>query len=90
MTHAFFKALLFMGAGSVIARDGRRRSRSTGWAASARRCRSPSSTFTIGALALAGFPLISGFFSKDEILAFTLNRGGWYVVLACSATSPRC
>ena len=39
-------------------------------------------TFTIGALALAGFPLTSGFFSKDEILAFTINRGGWYVVLA--------
>ena len=38
-------------------------------------------TFTIGALALAGFPLTSGFFSKDEILAFTINRGGFFVVL---------
>ena len=50
-------------------RDGRRPGHATGWAASARRCRSPSACFLIGALALAGFPLLSGFFSKDEILA---------------------
>jgi len=39
-------------------------------------------TFTVGALALAGFPLFSGFFSKDEIIAFGLHRGGLYAVLA--------
>jgi NADH-quinone oxidoreductase subunit L len=39
-------------------------------------------TFLVGALALSGFPLTSGFFSKDEILAFTINRGGGYWVLA--------
>ena len=80
MTHAFFKALLFMGAGSVIAAMGGVQSldRMGGF-----RKAMPFTfvMFTIGALALAGFPLMSGFFSKDEILAFTLNRGGGYVVL---------
>ena len=80
MTHAFFKALLFMCAGSVIAAmagsqdldkmGGFRKAMPFTFLA-----------FVIGALALSGFPLISGFFSKDEILAFTINRGGGYVVL---------
>jgi NADH-quinone oxidoreductase subunit L len=80
MTHAFFKALLFMGAGSVIGAmagiqdmdrmGGFRRAMPFTFV-----------TFTIGALALAGFPGTSGWFSKDEILAFAFNRGGWYVVL---------
>ena len=80
MTHAFFKALLFMGAGSVIGAmagiqdmdrmGGFRRAMPFTFV-----------TFAIGALALAGFPGTSGFFSKDEILAFAFNRGGWYVVL---------
>jgi NADH-quinone oxidoreductase subunit L len=80
MTHAFFKALLFMGAGSVIGAMSGEQSldRMGGF-----RKAMPFTfvTFTVGALALAGAPLMSGFFSKDEILAFTLNRGGWYVVL---------
>jgi NADH-quinone oxidoreductase subunit L len=81
MTHAFFKALLFMGAGSVIGAmagiqdvdrmGGFRRAMPFTFV-----------TFTVGGLALAAFPLTSGFFSKDEILAFTINRGGWYWVLA--------
>ena len=81
MTHAFFKALLFMGAGSVIAAMAGNQDldRMGGF-----RKAMPFTfvTFTIGALALAGFPLTSGFFSKDEILAFTINRGGFFVVLA--------
>ena len=80
MTHAFFKALLFMGAGSVIGAMSGEQSldRMGGF-----RRAMPFTfiTFTVGALALAGAPLMSGWFSKDEILAFTLNRGGWYVVL---------
>ena len=81
MTHAFFKALLFMGAGSIIGAMAGAQSldRMGGF-----RKAMPFTfvTFTIGALALAGVPLMSGFFSKDEILAFALNRGGGYVVLA--------
>ena len=66
-THAFFKALLFLGSGAVIhALAGEQDLRNMGglkkylpityW------------TFLIGALAIAGFPFLSGFFSKDEIL----------------------
>src|SRR3712207_609024 len=81
MTHAFFKALLFMGAGSVIGAMAGTQDidRMGGFK---RAMPFTFLTFTIGALALAGFPLLSGFFSKDEILAFTVERGGVYVVLA--------
>jgi NADH-quinone oxidoreductase subunit L len=80
MTHAFFKALLFMGAGSVIgAMAGLQdMDRMGGFK---RAMPFTYRTFVIGALALAGFPLLSGFFSKDEILAFTIDRGGGYVAL---------
>ena len=81
MTHAFFKALLFMAAGSVIgAMAGiQDMDRMGGF-----RKAMPFTfiTFVAGALALAGFPFTSGFFSKDEILAYTINRGGGFVVLA--------
>jgi NADH-quinone oxidoreductase subunit L len=81
MTHAFFKALLFMGAGSIIgAMAGiQDLDRMGGF-----RKAMPFTfvTFTIGALALAGFPIMSGWFSKDEILAYAIARGSWFVVLA--------
>jgi len=81
MTHAFFKALLFMGAGSVIAAMANEQSLDK---MGGLRKAMPFTyvTFTIGALALAAFPLTAGFFSKDEILAYTLNRGGAYTILA--------
>ena len=82
MTHAFFKALLFMGAGSVIGAmagiqdmdrmGGFRRAMPFTFV-----------TFTIGALALAGFPLTAGLVLEGRdhrVRAF--NRGGFYAVLA--------
>ncbi len=69
VTHAFFKALLFLGAGSVMhALDGELDIRKMGNL----RAKMPTTnwTFLIGAAALAGIPLFSGFFSKDEILYY--------------------
>ena len=81
MTHAFFKALLFMGAGSVIgAMNGEQSLDRMGGFRKAMPF--TFATFTIGALALAAFPPLSGLFSKDAILAFDLHRGGLYAVLA--------
>ncbi|MHB0867875.1 MAG: NADH-quinone oxidoreductase subunit L [Chloroflexota bacterium] len=76
MTHAFFKALLFMAAGGVIhALAGEEDLRRMGglWKA----LPSMYLGFLVGGLALSGFPLLSGFFSKDEILyaAFASERG---------------
>ena len=79
-THAFFKALLFMGAGSVIAAMGGEQNMDQ-MGGFRKSMPFTYATFLIGALALAAFPLMSGFFSKDEILAYTINRGGGYVVL---------
>ena len=81
MTHAFFKALLFMAAGSVIAAMAAIQNidRMGGFRkAMAFTC----GTLTVGALALAGFPGTSGFFSKDEILTFAAARGGMYWIFA--------
>jgi NADH-quinone oxidoreductase subunit L len=67
MTHAFFKSLLFLGAGSVIhALDGEQDIWKMGQLA--HKMPVTTWTFVIGALALAGIPPLSGFWSKDEIL----------------------
>jgi NADH-quinone oxidoreductase subunit L len=67
MTHAFFKALLFLGAGSVIhGMSGEQDIRQMGGLG--KKMPVTRTTFLIGCLALAGIPMFSGFFSKDEIL----------------------
>src|SRR4051794_35300551 len=81
MTHAFFKALLFMAAGSVIAAmagtqdldkmGGFRKAMPFTYGC-----------MVVGGLALSGIPPFSGFWSKDEVLALLIDRGGGFVVLA--------
>src|SRR5919109_5059084 len=80
MTHAFFKALLFMAAGSVIAAMAgiQDLDRMRGFR------RAMPFTFgcmVVGGLALSGFPPFSGFFSKDEIIALLFARADWHIVL---------
>jgi NADH-quinone oxidoreductase subunit L len=74
-THAFFKALLFLAAGSVIhavhsnelgAMGGLRRSMPV-----------TAGVFAVGALSLAGVPGFAGFFSKDLVLTAVEGKGGW-------------
>jgi NADH-quinone oxidoreductase subunit L len=73
-THAFFKALLFLGSGAVIhALAGEQDLRNMGGLK--RDLPVTYWTFLIGALAIAGVPLLSGFFSKDEILFRTFTSG---------------
>ena len=87
VTHAFFKALLFLGSGSVIhgMHDEQDMRRMGGL-----RKYMPitAATFIVGWLAIAGVPPFAGFWSKDEILLFAYNararRSG------PSAWSPRC
>jgi len=80
MTHAFFKALLFMGAGSIIgAMAGEQSLEKMGGFRKAMPF--TYGCFIIGGLALSGLPPFSGFFSKDEILLVTGERGGWHWAL---------
>ena len=85
-THAFFKALLFLGSGAVIhALAGEQDLRRMGGLK--RDLPMTYWTFIVGALAIAGAPGLSGFFSKDEILFRTFAGGHvvlWAVALATS------
>ena len=85
-THAFFKALLFLGSGAVIhALHGEQDIRNMGglkkylpvtyW------------TFLIGAIAIAGVPPLAGFFSKDEILFETAVDGHWILWTIAALTA---
>ncbi len=80
MTHAFFKALLFLGAGSVIhaISDEQDMHKMGGLL---RKAPITAITMGVGALALAGIPPLAGFWSKDEILAAAFARGGWFYFL---------
>jgi NADH-quinone oxidoreductase subunit L len=80
MTHAFFKALLFMAAGSIIGAMAGVQDidRMSGFR---RSMRFTTTTLIVGALALASFFGTSGFFSKDEIIAYAFDRGGIYAVM---------
>lgn len=86
VTHAFFKALMFLGSGSVIhACDGEQDMRKMGglknympityW------------TFVCGTLAISGVPIFSGFFSKDEILWQTASTGNWALYIMALLTA---
>src|SRR5437870_4499749 len=82
VTHAFFKALLFLGAGSVIhGLSGEQDLRKMGGLAP--RMVTTTITMTVGAFGLAGVPGLAGFFSKDEILhaAFIEHRMMWALLL---------
>ncbi|MEC1697416.1 NADH-quinone oxidoreductase subunit L [Schinkia azotoformans] len=89
MTHAFFKALLFLAAGSVIHAVHTQDIEEMGglW----KKMKLTAPLFLIGTLAISGFPLLSGFFSKDEILvaAWADGRYGlfWLAVGAAFFTA---
>lgn len=86
MTHAFFKGLLFLGAGSVIhgmheEQDIKKMGGLKDYMPTTYK------TFWVATLAISGIPLFSGFFSKDEILWKAFDSGGWFMwlVLAVAA-----
>ncbi|EEL48402.1 NADH-quinone oxidoreductase subunit L [Bacillus cereus] len=83
-THAFFKALLFLAAGSVIHAVHTQNINEMGGLQ--RKMKVTGTLFLIGTLAISGVPLFSGFFSKDEILAATWMHGNYVLfVLAVLA-----
>ncbi|MDI6803157.1 MAG: NADH-quinone oxidoreductase subunit L [Bacteroidota bacterium] len=87
VTHAFFKALLFLGAGSVIhAMHDEEDIQKMGGLKS--KMPTTYKTFVIAALAISGIPPLSGFFSKDEILWKVFDAGYWPLwILAASGAA---
>ncbi len=86
MTHAFFKGLLFLGAGSVI--HGLHEQQNIKLMGGLKKYMPVTYiTFFVATLAISGIPLFSGFFSKDEILWFTFANGGFlpWLILVVSA-----
>ena len=82
MTHAFFKALLFLAAGSVIHAMGGEQD-ITKMGGLRKKIPVTYLTFLAGVLAIIGFPFTSGFFSKDEILMNVYAHNKVYFYLAC-------
>jgi NADH-quinone oxidoreductase subunit L len=90
-THAFFKALLFLGAGSVLhglhhathkeVQDMRK------MGGLARYMPITAATWLVGTLAISGFPFLAGFYSKDTIIGLTAQAGNWglYVLTLVTA-----
>ncbi|RFU60718.1 NADH-quinone oxidoreductase subunit L [Peribacillus glennii] len=89
MTHAFFKALLFLAAGSVIHAVHTQDIEEMGglW----KKMKITGPLFLIGTLAISGVPLFSGFFSKDEILVAAWQHGNqglfWLALIAAFFTA---
>lgn len=86
MTHAFFKGLLFLGAGAVI--HGMHDEQNIKLMGGLKK-HMPTThwTFFVATLAISGIPFFAGFFSKDEILWFTFANGGFlpWLILALAA-----
>jgi NADH-quinone oxidoreductase subunit L len=86
MTHAFFKGLLFLAAGAVI--HGMHDQQDIKKMGGLKKYMPITyKTFFVATLAIAGIPIFSGFFSKDEILWYVFADGGWFawMVLATAA-----
>ncbi len=85
-THAFFKALLFLAAGSVIIALHHEQNI---WKMGGLRQRMPVTfwTFVVGAAAISGAPPLSGFFSKDAILALAAEKSGWLFAIGLLTTA---
>jgi NADH-quinone oxidoreductase subunit L len=86
MTHAFFKALLFLGAGSVI-HSMHEHQDIQGFGGLRKHMPKTAMTFLIASLAISGVPPLSGFFSKDEILWMSFANGSFILWLIGAITA---